>query len=143
MIQSVTFLGILGVLSYEDLKKREVTTWVVLFAGIVGILYHLLFWENTIYSLLLGVIPGFAALLLSYLTEESIGMGDSLVLCVAGLFLGGSKVCVLIVTSFILCGLFGLLALVIFRKGRKWEIPFLPFLFCAYAGMLAAQWGGV
>ena len=58
MIQSYVLLGTLGVHSIEDIRERKITVTVTLFSGIVGILLHLLFQNQSIFAMLFGMVPG-------------------------------------------------------------------------------------
>lgn len=135
MIQSYVLLGALGVHSIEDIKDRKITVTFTLFCGIVGILLHLLFQNESIFSMLLGMISGVGILALGYLTGGKIGYGDGILFMLTGLYLGLEQNLILMMLSFTLAGIWGLFWM-IGRWGRKNDrIPFVPFLFVAYMGM--------
>ena len=88
MIQSYILLGTLGVHSFEDVKRREITVTLTLFSGIVGILLHLLLHRQSIYEMLAGALLGVFLLAFSYVSGGKIGMGDGAVFMLTGLYLG-------------------------------------------------------
>ena len=91
MIQSCILLGTLGVHSLEDIREKKITVNITLFSGIIGIVMHLLFQNQSIYEMLAGMLPGVGILLLSRLTKGKIGMGDGIVFMLTGLYLGFGK----------------------------------------------------
>lgn len=79
-----------------------------------------------------GLIPGMICFLISFLTREAFGYGDSVVVTACGISLGLEKTAELLVMSFFLSALWAVF-LCIFRKaGLKKEFPFLPFLSAAF-----------
>lgn len=135
MIQSYVLLGALGVHSIEDIKDQKITISFTLFFGIVGILLHLIFRQESIYSMLLGMGSGAVILLLSYLTGGKIGCGDGILFMLTGLYLGMEKNLLLMMISFILAGIWGLLLVTLWHRKKDERIPFVPFLLVSYIGM--------
>ena len=82
---------------------------------------------SRIASLLLGVL--FAASGLMF--RKSIGPGDSLTVLLFSLVSELWEMVVLLLVSFTLTGIIGLVAFVIFRR-KHLEVPFLPFLAAAW-----------
>lgn len=136
MIQAYVLLGALGVHSVEDIRRRKITVNVSLFFAMVAILLHLVFQNETIYQMLLGMLPGIAVLLLSVLTGGKIGMGDGVVMMLAGLYLGFYQALLLLFLAFFLAGIFGWYLLTVCRWNRNKRLPFVPFLFVSYLLLL-------
>lgn len=135
MIQSYVLLGALGVHSIEDIKDRKITVTLTLFFGIVGILLHLFFQNESIFSMMLGMISGVGILALGYVTGGKIGYGDGILFMLTGLYLGLERNLILMLLSFALAGVWGYIR-ILGKWGRKNDkIPFVPFLFLAYMGM--------
>lgn len=61
MIQAYVLLGTLGVHSVEDIREKKISVTITLFSGIVGIILHLLFQNQSIYAMLAGMLPGIFA----------------------------------------------------------------------------------
>ena len=132
-------LGILGLCAAEDVKKRSITSLYLAIFGAVGIVIHLFGRELSWPGIGLGVAVGVVLLLLSRLTRGSIGMGDGLVFCVTGIFLGGVCNLELLMISLLYAAFFSLGMLTFGKKYKnRWkrEIPFLPFVFLGYATLL-------
>lgn len=136
MVVSCTLLGMLGICSYEDIKRKEIHCMTVLFFGLAGILLHLYQREMSIYSLLAGVLVGAGIMLFSALSGGLIGMGDGLVLVVTGIYLGGRENMLLLIVGLQLTAVVSLVLLLLKKRTRKDTIPFIPYLLAAYMGML-------
>lgn len=77
----------------------------------------------------IGAIPGMICLFLSFLSRQSLGLGDSLLITVCGISMGFSGCLQIIITAFFCAGIWAVILLVFHRAGRKKEFPFIPFLF--------------
>lgn len=126
----------LGICSIEDIRKKEIQSVRVLCFGIGGILLHLWQRNQSLYSMLGGIAVGAAVIILSLVSGGIIGIGDGLVLCVAGIYIGGINTMRLLLTGLFLSSLYALVLLFMHRKRRKDTIPFIPFLLAAYLILL-------
>lgn len=136
MIESCLVLGLLGVCSIEDIKSREIGVYKIYFLGILGILLHIFSRKISVYSILGGMLIGILILILGKLTGGSVGIGDGLILIDTGVLLGSVDNLKLFCGGIFLAGIAALILLVFFRKNKKYELPFIPFLFITYVGML-------
>lgn len=136
MIQTCVLLGTLGVHSIEDIRQKKITVMITLFSGIIGILLHLFFQNQSIYEMLTGVLAGTFILLLSRLTKGRIGMGDGIIFMLTGLYLGLMDNLILMCISFSLAGLWGIFLIFIKNNSKNEKIPFVPFLFIGYCLMM-------
>lgn len=136
MIQTCVLLGTLGVHSIEDIRQKKITVMITLFSGIIGILLHLFFQNQSIYEMLTGVLTGTFILLLSRLTKGRIGMGDGIIFMLTGLYLGLMDNLILMCISFSLAGLWGIFLIFIKNNSKNEKIPFVPFLFIGYCLMM-------
>ena len=80
-----------------------------------------------------GAAVGLVFVLVSKITKEGIGYGDSLLILALGIYLGFWRVMVLIMVAFFLSALFAVFVAIIKEKGRKATFPFVPFLAFSYA----------
>ena len=130
LIQSWFLLGILGIHSIEDIRDRRITVTLSLFSGIVGLMLHLIFFDQTIFSMLCGILTGIFLLGFSKVSRGVIGMGDGI-----GLFVGFYNNLILMFLSFSFAGICAV-SLLFMGKVRKMDrLPFVPFLFAAYSMM--------
>lgn len=135
-MEMLSLLGVLGALSVEDIKKKKVSIVVLALAGIAGILMHLQFARISIWNILGGVTVGAVMYGVSILSREKIGKGDAILIAVTGIYLGFWGNIILLWVSSVLAGMGGVFALVLLKKGREFEIPFIPFVFVAYIGCI-------
>ena len=130
-------LGCLLILSIMDLRTRKISLLPVLLLGLFAMGYR--FWENeSLWEVLTGMLPGGVLLLAAWVTKESIGYGDGIVLLVVGVFCGIKKTVAILGISLILAAVMAMLLLVLRRAGRKTELPFLPCLCSGY--LLCLLW---
>lgn len=131
MIQGVLLL-MLGIYGVEDIRKRTITSGYLILFAIAGMGIHCYKGTVNLGTTLLGIAVGVGLLGLSVLTRESIGKGDGLIFLVTGIFLGGADNLELLFLSLLYAAIFSLGVLVMKRKSRKQEIPFVPFVFLGY-----------
>lgn len=135
-MQKYMLLGLLGLCTWEDVRKKEVTVIYVLLFGVAGVVMHLLFPVCSIYNLLWGGLLGGVMMLASVVSHGNIGMGDAILLVVTGIYLGGADNLELFLTGLLLAAVWSL-GLLIFKKKRgNDEIAFIPFLLVSYFIML-------
>lgn len=139
MIEACMTLGLLGVCSIEDVRRKKVGVYQAVCDRNSGNTGHLLRGTIGIYSILGGAAVGMALLVLGRIFQGSIGYGDGLVLIDTGILLGAPDNLELFFTALFFAGIFALVSCVFFHKKRKDTFPFVPFLLIAYVGMLL--WG--
>lgn len=111
---------------------KKVGIFPLLFFGIIGVVFHLIFHNFTITELLGGMLIGLLLMLLSIISKESIGMGDGLLLMITGVYLGGRENLKLFFIGNFILGMCALFLLVICKKSKKYKIAFIPCLLIAY-----------
>lgn len=132
IVCKLSVLAMLVVCSYEDLKYRRIYAgWLSLFA-LGGILCCMFSGEGLLPLRITAMVPGLALLLLSFVSGGGIGQGDGMLLMVVGIFLGYSPVLAMLVYAVIFSGIYALFLLVAGKKGKKYEIAFVPFLLAAF-----------
>ena len=127
---------LLLILSVKDIRKREVPTWLVVSGGILAVLCKVLEQAvNDIPGMLVGAAIGTLFLLVSRITREALGYGDSMLIVGLGLYLGLWKMLYLLVIAFFSAAVFSMAGIIIKRFTRKTTIPFIPFLAVGYLGV--------
>ena len=119
-----------------DVRHRELSLAVIAGGAAAGIAARLLTGCGTLLELLCGCIPGGCLLLLSWLSREAIGFGDSAVILSIGFYLGLLPTVLLTAAAFLLSGLLGVFLLIFNKKKRADELPFVPFLLAGYVLLL-------
>lgn len=123
---------LLGICSYEDLKRKQIrTAWLAVFAGI-GILYAVFTGNRLFAEIALALIPGCCVLALSVFMRGEIGQGDGLLLLVMGFFLDAVCLCMILLSALFLSAVYALFLYYIKKKNRNYEIAFVPFILAAY-----------
>lgn len=134
-MKELCVLVFLGVNSWLDLRRKEISLAAVLIFAMAGIVlrwnYHSINWEMFVS---LGV--GCFFLAISILTKGAVGLGDVWLLLALALVLDLQEFLMALFSALMLCALWGAVMLVIFRRNGRCEIPFVPFLLLGYVGGL-------
>ena len=120
--------GYLMVNSWTDWRRKEVDiVWTVAVFILTAFIYvgtdQKLCWS--------GLLPGLCPWLASLWKPGQIGSGDGIVLMGIGWIQGAKQACVVFQTAILLAAAVGVCMLALGR-GRKKEIPFVPFLLAGY-----------
>ena len=121
----ITFLIYMIILAVMDIKRRQVHLGFLL-SGIIWVILSVIC-ERT-------VSTGAFFLLISKLTKESFGYGDSILIVIMGAFLGFWSLMSVLFMAFFMAGLFSVIMLLKTKFHKKSKFPFIPFLMAAYAG---------
>lgn len=121
--------------SVYDVKNREIPLFVSAVAAcllFVIRLYLVCRGEMPLQTAFLGVGIGIVLLIVSALTKGEIGSGDGIMFIVSGLVSGFYENGVLLFVSLVFTAAAGSVLVVVKRVGRKYELPFAPFVFAGY-----------
>ena len=123
----ITFLIYMIILAVMDIKRRQVH---------LGFLLSGIICERTVSTgeIIAGILAGAFFLLISKLTKESFGYGDSILIVIMGAFLGFWSLMSVLFMAFFMAGLFSVIMLLKTKFHKKSKFPFIPFLMAAYAG---------
>ena len=115
----ITFLIYMIILAVMDIKRRQVHLGFLL-SGIIWVILSVIC-ERTVSTgeIIAGILAGAFFLLISKLTKESFGYGDSILI---------------VIMAFFMAGLFSVIMLLKTKFHKKSKFPFIPFLMAAYAG---------
>ncbi len=133
MLKEVCTVIFLGVSGWLDWKTRTISLALTGLYGGGGLAISFMTgrrWEDYILPAGLGLL----FLLLSLASEGAVGMGDGWVLLALGCMLETGEYIRLIGCGILLAAVFSGILLMGYKKNRKTEIPFVPFLFFAYLG---------
>ena len=126
----------LAVASVIDWRKREIPMS-LLFIMSAGITIFAIYCKDiTIWYRLAGGALGMMLFVVSTVTKEAIGYGDSWLILLLGVYLGIFRVLQLLFASSILAVLFAVFYLCVRKWNRKATLPFVPFLTIAYLGVM-------
>lgn len=135
-IGEICFGGYLCVVSMWDIRKREIPVWLIAAGGILSASLGYFHGKIPLVLMVTGALVGGVFLLISRLTQEAFGYGDSLMIAVTGVYLGFWNVLYLLVWAYVLAAVFA--GYVLIRKGFQKDaaFPFVPFLLAAYIGIV-------
>lgn len=131
---SIIILIYLGYCSYTDIKRKEIKvlpTITICSISIITCLILVLTNRLEPKSFFLSFIPGVSLIFISFVTKESIGYGDSIILGLCSISTSLKSGIVIILISFICSALYSLFLLIKGKSGKE-SIPFVPFIFTGY-----------
>lgn len=124
---------ILILISVTDIINKEVPLDLISVSVIIGVLMFFFNPNISVREAVIGFLGlGGVLIMLSRLTRGAFGMGDSLVISVLGLFLGWQICLIILLYSFVISGLVGLVLMIFKYVNRKSTLPFVPFVLIAF-----------
>lgn len=147
----LVFMAALIVITFIDLDHRIIPDLISLPGIVAGFLASFLLFEITWFESALGILVGGGSLMLVAVVyemitgQEGMGGGDVKLLAMLGAFIGWQGVLFTIMASSLLGSIIGGGMMVISGKGRKFAIPFGPFLSAGgiiylFFGQLLINW---
>lgn len=128
---AAAFAGLLAN-SIWDIRKKNISLTVTAFMGIMGIGIRIALQDIQFTDTVLSLMPGVLSLLFALVSRERVGYGDGLLLLAVGCCLKGQEMIALWMLALGLAGLWALVLCICFHKGKKYEIPFVPFVFAGF-----------
>ena len=132
-IQCVVTLGLLICMSIQDIRKKQISLWLLLvLAGFSVVMAIISGWsENEIKKqIFVRALPG---MLPGKLSGGALGEGDGYTTVTLGIQLGIFSVIECLLQGMVLSGIYSAILLLTGKGNRKDAIPFLPFLTAGYA----------
>lgn len=129
------------VATVKDIRKKEISIrfLVIWFLSFCTYILSVSLLKKDFYLIkeaILGIIPGIASLILSYVSKEQIGYGDGLVLILLGMIEGYQKVIFIFLCGIFFLSIFSGVALCVKKFSKKYKVPFIPFLLAGYLVVL-------
>ncbi len=122
---------IMAISVYTDIKSMRIPYAVIVTASLIscGFITHeyingSIVWREVAYSLL----PGIALISMSFISRQSIGYGDGLMMMAVGPVLGIYQMIFGVCLAFFISAIFSLVMLVLRKADKKTCFPFMPFL---------------
>lgn len=128
LIQIIITGIFLSICTYIDLKRKYVNIYICLIFGAIGVMCRCIFENSNLLSVLATIIPGIFMMLISIISNESIGKGDSIVICTIGLYMGLINVIIILFIGLMVSCITGIICMVIMKKGKNYRLPFVPFI---------------
>ncbi len=122
----------LGILSVYDIKTRKVPRWLLGMGMVAAIFLKCVYRSSSIALVSMGIGIGVVFCIISKITDETLGMGDSYLITILGVFVGGWDLLCILAYAFLFAASYSVLVLVMKRFNKNIQIPFIPFLMAAY-----------
>jgi len=120
--------------SWQDFRKKKIHIALIIIGGLIILIYSFLSEDLAFSNRIAGLTLGLILLLLNPVTGGQIGIGDGLIVSILGIGLGFNHLAFILAYSLFGSAAFAV-GLILFRKaGRKFTMPFIPFLFLGYLG---------
>lgn len=118
--------------SVSDWRRKAIPLWLLVLFSIATLSLCILCQNSSIGQRAGGVALGLVFFAISKCTKEALGYGDSWMILLLGIWLGGTRLLQLLFAASLISGMASLFLL--WRRGwkRKETIPFVPFLALAY-----------
>ena len=119
-------MSFLGINSWIDIRRKQISLLSIGFFMAVGILYECVV-QNKNPDVFWGLLPGAVLLGVSKLSREALGMGDALLMLVLGIYLGLEAALDVLLLALFLAAVWAGILIVVGKKGRNYAFPFVPF----------------
>ena len=130
-IEFCALISLLIVISMIDYNTQEVYTSTTIFGAIIGLIFifvnKFIYGQGIINLLMGGMIGGTIIWIIVYFTR-GMGEGDIEIAAVCGLFLGIKQIALALFLAIVLCGIFGIIIILLNLKSIKDKIAFGPFI---------------
>ena len=134
-IGNVIMMGTLMAAAWEDWKRKEVSVYLLLGMNLLAVLCAIVC-NKEVSDVLLGVGIGLGFFAVSKMTEEKIGYGDSWLILILGIYVGGKELLLVLFTASFGATIFSFVFCMLHQWNRKFSIPFIPFLCAAFLGVM-------
>lgn len=134
--QMIIIMVYLLSMSIMDLKVKKISYTASILCILGIICCYIVKGKVADMYLLSGTLLGLGIIFLSKLTSGAIGIGDGIVFCLTGSVLGVIQNFSLLCISLLLAGAASIFLLCIHKLKKKDKIPFVPFVFLAFGGMI-------
>ena len=132
-----SIIGVMLLLcAIQDLKQKEVHIWMIGIGAILICICVPFYNSFSLIDCIGGVLVGGSVVLISKATRGKVGMGDGLILCATGIGLGLWGNLELFAFALFMAAVLCIVLLILRLVDRKKSIPFVPFLFLSYLGIL-------
>lgn len=126
----------LFVASWIDIKKKQLPFLLLLIMSFATLILRIFWMEDTLRSTIGGIFIGLLFWGISKFTQESIGYGDSWIIILLGIYLGGMRTLEIVFIASVGVSIFSIMICVRCGWKRNKTVPFVPFLTAAYLGVV-------
>lgn len=134
-------MGLLAGISVVDIYFRKLPAVWLLAGNVAALGYQIFVGKGDVWLIMGGIGIGILFLLVSKVTGESMGYGDSWTILIMGMYLGIWELIEVLAGAFFLLAIFSVIGLTVKKMSKRLRIPFLPFLAAGY--LLNVVTGGI
>lgn len=132
MVREIIVCVFLFYHSICDVKTRKIYIPACIIFGIAGFIVFAMGSRRHLFSLACGILCGVCLIIIAYLSEEAVGIGDGCVVTAVGIWIGGGKTLATLMGGLCLAAGFGILRMCLGKANGKTELAFIPFFTFAY-----------
>ena len=131
-ISQIICMGVLVCLAVMDIHSRQIPVFILVLGSLAALGYQVFVGKGDIWVISGGIAVGALFLLVSSITREGMGYGDSWAIFILGIYLGIWKLLEALSAAFLFLGAAAVICLLIKKMSRKYKLPFVPFLAIGY-----------
>ena len=131
-IVHICLIIILGVICVFDIKRKKIPVYMLIILAAAGIISNFTVGEFDIEKRIIAMLPGMILLIVSMITKQQIGYGDSLIILIMGLYIDIDDILSIVLSSFLLSSIAAIILMTVFKKKKNFEMAFSPFLLIGY-----------
>ena len=135
-MSEILCIGYLSLLSVLDIRTGKLPVWILIFGAVASGAYQIIWGKQPMWMILSGAAVGALFLLVSRVTREGLGYGDSILMGILGIYLGVEKLLSVLSVAFLLSAILAVIVLAFRKFRRKSAFPFVPFLCMGYISTL-------
>lgn len=125
-------MAALAGLSIADIHSRRIPVYILISGSLAALGYQFFIKKSDVWLMAGGIGIGVLFLLVSAVTREGMGYGDSWTILILGSYLGVWKMIEVLLTAFLFLGAAAVICLSVKKMSRKYKLPFIPFLAAGY-----------
>lgn len=114
--------------SVSDLRTKQVSVPIITIFAAAGIIFQLICGSLDFWQWMTGCLMGIGIVGIGWITREAIGYGDGLSAAVLGIWLGIFTAIEILFLGLLLSAGVSAVLITVKKAGRKYRIPFLPFI---------------
>lgn len=143
MVVNAAVLILLLYESVVDIIKRKINIVPTMAVGVFGLLMNRLVYKRPLWWLA-GLAAGSVLMLAALVSKEKIGYGDGIVFLMIGVCVEPLTTLWVLWISMFAVGIMGSVGIIMGKRGRNSQIPYIPFVAAAYivVGLLRMKAGG-
>lgn len=136
---NITFILVISSLliysTYTDIKSRCVMMIPIYICFFIAAVEYYFPQQDTLISMW-GLVPGAILLIIGNASKGAIGSGDAYIVMVIGIFMGLKTTFEILMIGSVISALYCIFIIVTKGKDSKDSIPFVPFIFSGFLGVL-------